>query len=185
MLRSWIISVAQQLPPDNAWGSDFSSWPIGYGADVVVDPDIDDFPMGRNPDTGLPRWVVDGILMDKSIVTEGVYSWSDKLAITYPVTPNVAVAEIKSVQSVLVDIHGTGGYLVLASNDYDTGESLNYSGMEWGKDEPIPAGRWTPLRNGLVTMGVPAATVDNWRTANPDGTPTQFFFALQNYMRQQ
>jgi len=183
MLQAWVISlVAGDGSDGDPWHSPVTDdFGIEYGPYELHDTLASHIPY-RHPD-GTAGYLKAPIeFWSKDVTTDGVYSSSDLLAVGYPIVPPIAIAQVKCSQDVAVAIHGDPGYMVLAAEDWDTGEPLIYGGSNWGRNEPIPDGRWTPLRNKLVALGVDATTIDNWRTAHPEGTPTQFFVALKNYI---
>ena len=185
MLKAWIISqVAGDGSEEDPWRSpvpdDFPVTWAPYELNATINSHISYTYEGAKGFLKAPieHWT-------REIDTDGVHGCSDILAVGYPIVPAVAIAACRCSVDVAAAIHGTAGYLVLAAEDEETGEPLFYGGQYWGPDDAISAGRWTPLRNGLVALGVDEDTIDTWRTNNPEGTAREFFLALQVYIRQQ
>lgn len=78
----------------------------------------------------------------------------------------------------------TGSYRVLAAWTEDPEEAPPQI-EGWGPLDSISEARWTSIRNPLVTLGIDAAVIDNWRSVNPSGTPVQFINALKSYLNSQ
>jgi len=184
MLKAWVISqVAGDGSEEDPWRSpvpdDFPVTWAPYELNATINSHISYTYEGAKGFLKAPieHWT-------REIDTDGVHGCSDILASGYPISPPVAVVQCRCTLDVALDIHTSGGYLVLAAEDEETGESLDYNGTLWGKNDPINEWRWNQYGAGLIALGFPAETVNAWRTNNPEGTPTELFLALRNYINQ-
>ena len=140
-------------------------------------------PWGRHPDTGDVLLVTEVDRYTSTIVAPGVMSQSDRLTPLQDTIPAVCVTEaIVYDIDVATAIHQHNQHLVLAFETVD-GSEPPLEG--WGKDDPFTENRWDQLRNGLVTLGADPAVLDTWRGNNPDGTPREFYNALDSYIQRQ
>lgn len=191
LLKFWTASEVYQ-DADGSYGSPVAEdFGIEYGPGAQVDTIQVNRPQRYN---GVSGWIQGSVpFYAKAVITEGVRSYKDMLAVAYPITPALSIVECVAEADVMVDIHEAVGpvtgshYRVLAAvlkPGEDPAEAPPWlDGV--GPDVPFSPARWTQVRNGLVNLGVPAQTVDNWRTNNPDGTPREFFLALQQYIQGQ
>ena len=140
----------------------------------------------RSEVRGDKKYEYDRTEYDLQVDTEGLRSpVQGELLVTPPKYPPLR-AEIRPCDhTVVVDINSSAAYMVLAVDDIGNGLPPAMEGF--GLDEPIPAAKWTELRTGILAV-TPAENeeqvgnlMDNWKTANPDGTPKQFLLALRNF----
>ena len=183
-LHAWIIS--------KAWYDDLG---VGYSKLIEQFPHVPGplapydtltdlrKPWGRHPVTGDPLLVIEVDRWTSEIVTPGVMSQSALI------TPGVDTVPAVTVTGAIVydfatttSIHQHAQHLVLALETVD-GSEPPIEG--WGKDDGFTASQWLQYRNPLVTLGIEAAVIDNWRTNNPDATRRAFYFAFRNFINNQ
>jgi len=143
----------------------------------------------------LARQQYEGIEQTRTVTTEGLQSpVHGYLNVQPPKYPPARLTGYNCDDSIIATINGTGGYLVYTidtvdPDDYDSLLAV-MQGMKPNdpiKDDTSPGDIWTKLRAGLITI-TPAenqdqmtTVLDNWRTANPLGTATEFAVALRNF----
>jgi hypothetical protein len=184
LIRHWVIS---QAAGDGTEGNAYRS-PVGDDyphelgpQELVLSNQKRSF--GRDED-GNPLWI-EGDVYRYGVTTEGIRSWADVLGISYPFDPPLHIAECVSELSVAIDIHGDSKYRILAAEVADPEDETPSQIEGWGRNDPFTQARWTPIRDGLVTVGVPDTVVDNWWTNNPGATPLEFKNALVAWARAQ
>lgn len=184
-LRSWVISKAFYDGTGGVGKSKLmETFPHELGPDVFYDhlPNLRK-PYGRHPDTGDVLLVTEVDRYTSTIVTPGVMSHSDRITPAQDTVPPVCVTEaIVYDIDVATAIHQHNQHLVLAFETVD-GSEPPLEG--WGKDDPFTEARWAQLRNGLVALGADPDVLDTWRGNHPDGTPAEFYNALDNYIKKQ
>jgi hypothetical protein len=140
-------------------------------------------PWGRHPVTGDPLLVMEVDRFTSLVETPGVMGMSDRITPEEGSVPAVCVTAARVYDfDVAQAIHAHNQHLVLALETVD-GSEPPIEG--WGKDDGFPPAQWTKIRNGLVAMGADPEVIDGWRTANPDGTRREFYFALERYIDRQ
>jgi len=114
-------------------------------------------------------------------------TWTDILYSNPPYIPAVAISRTFNDDTVGVAIHNAANSLILAAEEWVDDEWVDfmYLGANFGPEQPFAEWHWTQIRNGLVNLGVPSTTIDNWKTANPDGTKVEFYHALLNFINGQ
>lgn len=184
-LKSWVISKAYY---DGTGGVGLSKliedFPHVLGATTFYDTVTGVMrPVGRHPVTGDPLWVTGYDRYVQEVITPGVMGMSDRITPAQGTVPAVAVTESRLYDiDVATAIHQHNQHLVLAFETID-GSDPPITG--WAPDDGFTAQQWNQYRNALVTLGMPAATIDNWRASNPDATRREFYHALKSFINQQ
>ena len=115
--------------------------------------------------------------------------WHDILYAQPPYVPAVAISRALCEEATALQIHQGVRSLILAAEVWNdvTEEWDDYirNGTNWGRTAPFTDPRWIQIRDGLVALGMEAAQIDNWKTNNPDATPTEFYHALKVFLDSQ
>ena len=145
-------------------------------------------PGTRSEVKGDKKYTYDRVEEDLQVDTEGLRSpVHGELLVMPPRWPALRAERRPCDSSVLLDVENHAAYMVLAVDDI--GEGVPAMAEDLGSNDPIPAARWNMLKTGIVAVTPEdnkeqvGNLMDNWKTANPDGTPRQFLLALRNFTR--
>ena len=142
-------------------------------------------PWGRHPDTGDPLIVTEVDRYTSTITQDGVNSSSAYATPTVDTVPAACIVIVQVTDaSVLAAIDGAAKHFVLGIENPDlNGDPLSAALEVYDWDVTFPPARWTELRDALVGLGMDAATIDGWHTANPEATPRDFGEAFRAFIR--
>jgi len=187
LIRYWTLSVAagdgtEGDPYRSSVGDDF---PVELGpAEIVLTDQKRSW--GRDGD-GNSLWI-EGDVYRYEVITEGVKSQSDIMVIDRGGI-QLAIAECDSVHTVTQAVHAHANHEVLAGTlhpDEDPDEvpqPILDALEQWAPNVSFTAGRWTRIKDFLVSRGVSEGILDSWAQDNPGATPTDFYKWIRKFIR--
>lgn len=186
--KAAVISKCTYTSEGVGYSTVMEDFPLVLGPLAIYDQiDILMKPWGRHPVTNLPLFVNESNVnrWTGQVTTDGVVSTSAYATPTKDTLPPACIVIVTvSSDQVLYDIDGHAKHFVLGIWNPDlNGDALQAPLDNFDIDEPFPSARWTSLRNKLVTIGMDAETIDNWKTNNPNATPTDFSKAFKNFIQ--
>jgi len=179
MLCEIAIFATYDLEPMDEFPHEYSAWADG-------DP-VDFYRRGND----LQRQKFTGVEQTRTVTTEGlqppVHGYSRAVPPKYP--PH-QLTGYNCDHTIIADVEAHPQIVVYAINtiDPDDYDSLPAAMKDMRPDDPIKEEVWDKVRDGLIAV-TPAehqdqvtAALDNWRTANPEGTAREFAVALRNFV---
>jgi len=187
--RIGVISLADYDSEDPSYSTVGEDFPFELGPLALYDTLSNLMnPWGRPPSTGEPLFVTEVDRYTGQITTHGVNSMGAYATPKEGVTPDgsITVCQVTNA-AVIIDIENHAKHIVLGIDETDLQDSeaeMPAWMAPYYFDEPFPDARWDILYSGLLTIGVDQDVLDNWRDANPEGTPREFGEAYRNYLNQ-
>ena len=171
--EAWVISKAEYDSDGVSFSTVAEDFPFELGPDALYDTLTNlRKPWGRDPATGLPLLVTEVTRYTATITQHGVSSSSADVT---PVRDQVPAACIAKVQVTnagsLASIDAAAKHFVLGVRVIDSEDTLPPGLEPYAHDAEMPSARWTELRAGMISLGIPAAKIDGWRERNPEATP--------------
>ena len=160
-------------------------FPMVLGADVFFDSIEVYRPWSRDPADGAPLWVDQVVSRyKKTVVTHGVASLASTYAPEQGQVPAVALVEgWVTNAAVLGAIDAVPKFFIVGVFPEDVlGDPIPAPLEPYATNVPMPAARWTELRNGMVTLGMDGDLLDRWKDNHPDATPLDIAQAFRSFI---
>ena len=185
--RAAVISKAEYDSEGVGYSTVMEDFPMVLGPLAVFDqiPYLMR-PVGRDPATGLPLFINEPSLdrWTGTLTQDGVNSSSAYATPTVDTIPAACILIVQvTAASVLAASENAAKHFVLGVENPDiNGDELPAGLLPYDFDAPLPAPRWTELRDALVALGVEASVIDNWKANHPDATPRDFGEAFKEFI---
>ncbi|MCP4897596.1 MAG: hypothetical protein GY906_11545 [bacterium] len=170
-------------------------------------PIMEDFPHAlgafQATDTMPPRFILwngepaviaspggaDLVVFSRTVATEGIRAWSDRLGAVYPNSINAGIGDCKFDHSILGAINsketapssGVLKYCIFAAQVINPEDETPAAINGMGFDEPMPGPRKLDVRDYLARWSLNDEAT-TWFTNNPSATPPQFFVRFAIYL---
>jgi hypothetical protein len=171
--EAWIISKAQYDHDGVAFSTVAADFPFEIGPDQLYDT-ISNLrkPWGRDAATGLPLLVTEITRYTATIAQHGVCSSSADVVPMLHQIPAACIARVQVTNAAtLADIDAAAKHFVLGVRVVNSEDALPPALEPYAYDVALPSARWDELRGGMISLGIDADRIDNWRDNHPNATP--------------